>query len=207
MADLLTRDLLKAGEFVGQAGYIAGIENVNGSGTIALTTTTFGGADYDYLGLPSKKDYKTKRVYSTYTITEENGSEEIVKKLIGYEVKTTFNQRDAATYEFDTLFDGRDCVLLLAGHFYDRMAVPINRGWLAVFGQVVLHEDEIDSKNGEVPFFFKGKINNRAIVWETTPTTGLAYPSITGVSSPAGVPNGDITIAERGIYKVIDIAD
>lgn len=201
MADALTRDLLRAGQFVGQAGYLAKILNVNGSGDIALSG--------DYAGLPSKKSYKTKRVFDTYEIEEENGGKEKRKKLIGYDVKTMFNQRDAATYEFDMGYVGFDCVLLLAGHIYSLLAAPV-RGWLAVFGKVVEHEDEIDSKTGEIPFTFEGKPNNRAIefITGTTPTTGkILYPAITGITAPAGIPNGNITILANTIYKVIDIAD
>jgi hypothetical protein len=202
MADTLTRDLLKAGQFVGQAGYIAKILNVNGSGDIALSG--------DYKGLPSKKAYTTKRVFETYEIVEENGSKEKLKSLIGYDVKSTFNQRDADTYEFDSQWIGADCLLLLAGHYYNRMTAPKKRGWLAVFGKVVEHEEEINSNNGEVPFLFEGKPNNRAIelITGTTPTTGkILYPNIAGIAAPAGIPNGPITILAGGIYKIIDIAD
>lgn len=201
MADALLRDLALAGQFVGQAGYLAKILNVNGSGDIALSG--------DYKGLPSKKSYKAQRVFETYEIEEEIGSKTKDKTLIGYNVKTTFNQRDVETYEFDSGFIGADCVLLLAGHIYKKKTPKI-RGWLAVFGRVIEHEDEIDSKTGEVPFMFEGKPNNRAIefITGTTPTTGkILYPAITGVTAPIGIPNGNITILAESIYKMIDIAD
>jgi hypothetical protein len=191
------RDLLKAGKFTGLAAYLTKVLNVNNGGTIAISG--------DWIGLPSMKAYTYQRRSDTYDIIEQTGAKTTIKKLLGLDVKTTFNQRDAATYELDQSYVGAESLLLLAGHRFTRMAAPINRTWLAVFGEVIAHDAEINSDNGEVPFMFSGLINAQAI--EIGAAGDVAFPSDAGLAAPELLPNANIIIAANGGYKFSDVAD
>lgn len=196
MAYAAKRDLLKAGKFAGLAAYLTKVSNVQNGGTVAISG--------DWIGLPSMKAYTYKRKMDSYEIEEQTGTKTIRKTLLGLDVKTVFNQRDAVTYELDQSYVGAECLLLLAVHRFGLLATKAQQ-WLAVFGEVVAHEDEINSADGAIPFMFSGLKNAQAITLGTAQL--IAYPSDSGLVAPLGIPNGTMTLAADGCYKLVDIAD
>lgn len=191
----MKRDLLKAGRFAGLAAYLVKITGVNNGGTVAL--------DGEWAGLPSMKAYTYQRRSDSYDLGEQTGDTETIKKRLGLDVKTTFNQRDADTYELDQSYDGAECLLLLAGHRFTRMATPKYQ-WIASFGTVVPHDAEISSETGEVPFYFKGKINAQQIVIGAA-VGAVAFPDLATLTAPELIPSADITIVSGGCYKFVDL--
>lgn len=196
MAYAAKRDLLKAGKFVGIAAYLTKVSNVQNGGTIAISG--------DWIGLPSMKAYTTKRKMDSYEIEEQTGTKTTRKTLLGYDLKTIFNQRDAATYELDAGYVGAECLLLVAGHRFGLLATKVQQ-WIAIFGEVVAHEDEVNSADGAVPFLFSGLVNAQEI--ELGSTADVAYPSDSGLTAPLLIPRTNIIIVANGGYKYIDIAD
>jgi hypothetical protein len=200
MADELKRKLTAIGDFVGLYSFIAKVVNVNNGGTIALSG--------DWAGLPDEEKFTYGRMVERKEVKNKTGSiSKIVTTLTGYELKSTFNQRNAIAQEFDATYAGFECVMLIQLHRFKELS-PVEQQWLAIFGTPSLSDQKRESADGKVEFTFTGMTNAQAVVLTTTPASGkVTCP--TGIAGFTG-PASDITIpaydGTNGIYKLVDIA-
>lgn len=170
-------------------------ENVGGTAYELLTTAPPGAATVpDYFRLPHEMDAATmKRVYEKWNTMGRDGNPlKKVNKLIGFEYKAKFAQRDVDTYEFDRIWSQVQGVFLCPLH---RNTVTAKQQYLGIFGSIEPSDADVSTKEGSPEFIFTGETNKYAI---TIKAAGNLVPPV--LSPPV-----DITIAQGGIYKLVEI--
>jgi len=126
-----------------------------------------------------------------------------IGSFVGFNLEGKFNQRDDDAFEFDLDYWGAECVMLIQMHKFQKLTTPTQQ-WLAIFGVVEPHGENVSSEDGYIPFMFRGQPNEQDVVLTGTPASGkIDFPTgITGFTAPTG----DITIPEHtgkvGIYTL-----
>ncbi len=174
------------GQFVGLFAWICKVTGVTPGGTPTISGT--------WEQLPEEELWKIKRMVQKWERSTKTGNKPNKSKIVGFQYSSTFNQRDADTFELDAQYANSPCLLLFDGHFFEELDTP-ERQHILVFGSPLLHDSDVDSENGKVPFLFNAELNPVDV---TVGTGGIAAPTATGYTAPTA-----ITIPAGKYYKLL----